>query len=113
VADRLVDAGLAAAALVATLAVAAALSVSASALALGVGVVGALFVEAVLQRHHAAVRRAWGRPTVKAAAVVAFLLALAVVAVVAPAPGLSLFGGGLVGYLALLAGTAVGDAVGR
>lgn len=109
--ERVVDAGLAAGALVVVLLVAAGLDVRASPLPSTAGVVGALVVEFVLQRRHEAVRSAWARPAVKAATVGAFLVALGLSAAVAPATGLSLIAGGLLGYLALLAGTVVGRAL--
>jgi len=110
---RLADAGLAAAALLAVVVAAAALGVRARPVGLVAGVAAAVALEAALQRRHAAVRRAWARPAVKAGAVVAFLAGLGGAAVLAPAAGLSALAGGLVGYLALLSGVAVGDAVGK
>lgn len=111
--ERLVDGGLAAAGLVAVLAAAALVDVEGHPAALAAGVAGALVVEAVLQWRRAMVRRAWARREVKAATVGVFLAIVALSAAVAPATGLSLLAGGLVAYLALLAGVAVGDAAGR
>lgn len=109
--DRLVDVGLAAGALLVVLLAAVTFGVRGRPLLLAAGVVGALVVEAGLQRHHQIVRSAWARPAVKAAAVGAFLAAIGFSAAVAPAAGLSLLAGGLVGYLALVAGAAVGRAL--
>lgn len=105
--SRLVDGVLAAAALCCVLLVAAALAVPASPSALAAGVGGAVAVEYVLGRRRRAVRSAWERRPVKAATGAAFVVALALAAAVAPV-ALSLLAGGLVGYLALLAGQAVG-----
>jgi hypothetical protein len=109
--DRGADAGLAAVALSVVVAAALWADVRGRPVALGAGVAGALVVESVLQRRQSAVRRAWARGRVKAAVVVAFLAVVALSVAVAPAAGLSLLAGGLVGYLALLAGVAVGTRV--
>lgn len=106
--ERLADAGLGAAALVVVLLTAGALEVRGHTLPLAAGVGGALVAEFALQRRRAAVRRAWARPVTKAATIGAFLAALALSLAVAPTTGLSLLAGGLVGYLALLTGVAVG-----
>lgn len=106
--ERLVDGGVAAGALVVVVLVAGAADVGGRPLALVDGVAGAVVVELALQRRQAAVRRAWARPTVKATVTLAFLVAVALSVVVAPSVGLSLLAGGLVGYLALLAGITVG-----
>jgi hypothetical protein len=110
--ERLLDAALAASGLAATLVVVAAGDVAASQRALAAGVLGMLLVEFALQWRHDAVRAAWSRPLVKAATVTAFFAALALSWWLAPATGLSVLAGGLVGYLALLAGSTLGDAVG-
>jgi hypothetical protein len=110
--ERLLDAALAAGALATTLVVVVAADVAASQPSLAAGVLGALLVEFALQWHQNAVRAAWGRPLVKAATVAVFLAALALSWWLAPATGLSVLAGGLVGYLALLAGSTLGDAVG-
>lgn len=109
--ERLVDAGLAAGGLVAVLAAAVAAGVEGHPTALAAGVASALVAEFLLQRRQAAVRRAWARPRTKVAAAGTFVVVLVLSAAVAPAPALSLLAGGLLGYLALLAGIAVGDAV--
>lgn len=110
--DRLVDAGLAAGGLGVVLAVAALAGVGGDPTALAAGVVGALVLELLLQHRQRAVRRAWDRSDVKAAVAGAFLAVLTAAVAVAPAAGLSVLAGGLVGYLALLAGAAAG-ALGR
>jgi hypothetical protein len=106
--EAAVDAALAAAALIAVLVVAAWTGTPARPPALAAGVAGALVVEFALGRRRQAVRRAWERPAVKIVAVGAFLAALAAATAAVPAVGLSLLAGGLVGYLGLLAGVAVG-----
>jgi hypothetical protein len=111
--QRLVDAVLAAAALAATLLAVVVVGAPARPPALAAGAAGALVAEFALRHHQDAVRAAWGRPAVKAAAVGAFLAALVGAVLLAPSAGLSVLAGGLVGYLALLAGTTLGDAVGR
>lgn len=106
---RLLDAGLAAVALAATVATAALVGATGRPTALAGGVAAALVLEAALQQRRGPVRRLWDHPATKLVASVAFVGALVLVAAVAPSAGLSLLAGGLVGYLALLAGLAVGD----
>ena len=109
--ERLPDAGLAAVALAAVVVVAVSLGVGGQPLVLAAGAVCSLAAELVLQHRQEAVRQVWARTPVKAAAVGLFFAALALSVAVAPAAGLSLLAGGLVGYLALLAGPAVGESV--
>jgi len=107
--ERLADAGLAAGGLAAVVAVALGLGVPGRPSALAAGVAGALVLEFVLARRRTAVRQVWARQRTKAAAAAVFLAGLALAALLAPAVGLSLLAGGLVGYLALLGGVAIGD----
>lgn len=107
---RLADAMLAAGALVGVLLAAGVLGVRADSGSLVAGGAGALVLEFGLHRHQQTVRAYWDRTAVKVLAVVLFLAVVALAAVVAPARGLSLLAGGLVGYLAILAGDAIGTA---
>lgn len=100
----LVDGGVAAACLLAVLAAAALLDAALDPVAAGAGGAGAVVLETLLARRHAAVREAWARTRVTAAAIAAVLALVA--AAVAPTQGLSALGGGLFTYLVMLTGYA-------
>lgn len=73
-----------------------------------VGAVGALLVEVFLGQHHVLVREAWARRPVKAGAVLLGVAAVLVGGQLAPTLALSALLGGLLAYLAVLAGVTAG-----